>query len=134
MAQQRGRCHGTAQIPGEQNRTEDRRSRNNVQERRGEQRDADSDDGGLGIAQLYGGLYDNWRFEKFHAAVHEQEQRGQGAHDATCPEASLRDRSGLNIRFARMELGIGFHGECHHWLTIGLTVSIGSTIQPAPAQ
>jgi hypothetical protein len=69
-------------------------------------------------------LYDNWRFEEFHAAVHEQEQRGKGAHDAARPEASLRDRSGLNIRLARMESGIGFHGKCYHWQMIGLTAQL----------
>ena len=57
-------------------------------------------------------------------AVHKQEQRGQGAHNATCPKASLRDMSGLNIRFASLERGIGFHAKCSRWQMIGLTIQL----------
>ena len=57
-------------------------------------------------------------------AVHKQERRGQGAHNSTGPKASLRDMSGLNIRFASLERGIGFHAKCSRWQMIGLTIQL----------
>ena len=91
------RGNGAAEIAGQQNRAENGRARNHVENGAGEKDDAKTDKDAFGIAELNGALNDRRGFHQFTDAVREQEQRRQSAHDAPGPKSPPRERSRLSI-------------------------------------
>jgi hypothetical protein len=91
------RGDSAAKIAGQQNRAENGRARNHIEDGAREKDDAKAEKDAFGISELNCSLDDRRGFHQFPDSVHDQEQRRQGAHDASGPESPLGERSGLSI-------------------------------------
>jgi len=90
--------HGTAQVARQQDGTENRSPRYQVENRAGQQHDPQRQNYGLGVSEFNGCLDDHLWLHQFHRAVHEEEQCRQGAYDSSQPEPRLRDGNRLSVR------------------------------------
>src|ERR1700730_952637 len=94
------RGDGTAEITSQQDRAENGRAWNYIEDDANQHDDPERENNALGISELNRCFHDKLRLHQFHDAVHKQEQHGQRAHDATGPKFPFRDGSCLSGRMA----------------------------------
>src|SRR5215475_10902459 len=80
---------GASEIAGEQYSAKARSARHDVEQRTNQQRRADTQDRGLRITQLQGGLNDHGRLHELHGSIDSKEECGQSAQDAAEPDFPL---------------------------------------------
>jgi len=87
-----------AQIAREQDRTENRGTRNHKEDHTDQFGDPNSENQSCGISKPGGCLDCRSQLHHFQATVKKQEQNYQGANDAAGPHPFLRDGNGLSCR------------------------------------
>ncbi len=87
------RGNRSAEIPGQQRCPKNRRARDGIQDRAGEQDDPERENYAFGVTQLNRGLHDEWGLDELHGAVHEEKEHRQCAEDPSGPERGFRHGS-----------------------------------------
>src|SRR5437867_3102410 len=94
------RRDSTAQITSQQDRAENRSTRNYIEDRTDQQDDSERNDSRRGISDLNCCVYHGCRLYQFHDAVHKQKQHWKGANNTAGPERFLRNCCSVRFHFS----------------------------------
>src|SRR5579871_140928 len=89
--------HRPAQVPGQQDRSKDRRARDQVKNRAGQQDHPERKNHALRISQANRGFHDKSWLHQFHGRVEEQKERRQDAQDTSGPTYAFRNGHGQDL-------------------------------------